>query len=135
VGATAVLCVLLFGAGGGPAEAAFPGRNGGIAFDSDLAVPGEQLDIFTVSPKGGSPVNLTNNPALDQQPSWSPDGRKITFASNRDGDFEIFVMNADGSDLRQITFNSTGDFDPAWSPNGQQIALWPIAMGTPRSTP
>jgi hypothetical protein len=68
VGATAVLCVLLFGAGGGPAEAAFPGRNGGIAFDSDLAVPGEQLDIFTVSPKGGSPVNLrTIRPSISSR--------------------------------------------------------------------
>ena len=77
-----------------PAHATFPGANGSIAFDSDRDAPGEQLDIFTMRPNGSHPVNLTNNWAMDQQPNWSPDGRKIAFASDRDGDFEIFVMNA-----------------------------------------
>jgi len=55
-----------------------------------------------------SPVNqfnLTNNPAIDYSPSWSPDGAKIAFWSSRDGNFEIYVMNSDGTN--QI-YNSTG---------------------------
>lgn len=47
---------------------------------------------------------------------------RITFASDRDGDFEIYVMNADGSGLRQVTRNRRQDFSPSWSPNGRRIA-------------
>jgi Tol biopolymer transport system component len=46
---------------------------------------------------------------------------KITFHSNRDGDFEVFVMNADGTQQTQLTHNDSHEFDPAWSPNGKQI--------------
>jgi Tol biopolymer transport system component len=46
---------------------------------------------------GSGQINLTNNPAADDVPSWSPDGRRIAFASDRDGNREIYVMNADGS--------------------------------------
>ena len=95
-----------------PAHATFPGRNGLIAFDSDRDAPGEQLDIFTMGPNGSHPVNLTNNWAMDQQPNWSPDGRRIAFASDRDGDFEIFVMRADGSRPAQVTRNDTHDSIP-----------------------
>ena len=42
-------------------------------------------------------TRLTNNAAFDIEPSWSPDGTKIAFASDRDGNSEIYVMNADGS--------------------------------------
>ncbi len=60
---------------------------------------------------------LTNDPAIDEYPSWSPDGQWIAFHSNRDGDFEIFIMRPNGSDLRQITDNDIGDLEPAWSPS------------------
>jgi Tol biopolymer transport system component len=47
-------------------------------------------------------------------PDWSPDGTQITFASNRDGNFEIYVMNSDGSNVRRLTFNQKGDRHPDW---------------------
>ena len=43
----------------------------------------------------------TRSPGLDVRPAWSPDGTRIAFTSNRDGNYEIYVMNADGSDLAQ----------------------------------
>jgi Tol biopolymer transport system component len=63
---------------------------------------------------------LTRNPAVDADPTWSPDGRRIAFESKRGGNFDIYVMNADGSGQRRLT-QSGGD--PAWSPDGRRIAF------------
>jgi len=67
---------------------------------------------------------LTNNPAADTLPAWSPDGPSIAFVSNRDGNDEIYVMNAeDGTNLRNLTNNPAADTFPAWSPDGRFIAF------------
>ncbi len=68
-------------------------------------------------------VQLTDNTGSDSDPSWSPDGNKIAFSSDRDGDWEIYVMDADGSDIVQLTDNSSTDSDPSWSPDGSKIAF------------
>src|SRR4030042_989106 len=52
---------------------------------------------------------MTNNPKDDYAPAWSPDGAKIAFLSNRDGNVEIYVMNADGSAQTNITNNEAPD--------------------------
>jgi Tol biopolymer transport system component len=49
-------------------------------------------------------------------PSWSPDGRRIAFASDRDGNREIYVMNADGSGQINLTNNPADDWGSSWSP-------------------
>ena len=46
---------------------------------------------------GTDPVRLTNDSGIDTRPSWSPDGRRLTFTSSREGNFKVFVMNDDGS--------------------------------------
>ena len=68
------------------------------------------------------PTRLTDDPADDGFPVWSPDGRRIAFSSTRDGDYNIYVMNADGSNLTQLTDDPAADQDPSWSPDGQRIA-------------
>jgi Tol biopolymer transport system component len=72
-------------------------------------------------------ANLTNTDldhVVNTYPNWSPDGSKIAFESNRDGNFEIYVMNAaDGGNVTRLTNNTTGDFDPNWSPDGSKIAF------------
>jgi TolB protein len=47
----------------------------------------------------------------------------VTFAANRDGDYEIYTMNANGSNLKQITSNEIGDFSPQWSKDGEMLAF------------
>ncbi len=63
----------------------------------------------------------------DKNPSWSPDGKKIIFNSNRIfSDDKIYVMNSDGSELRQITFiTNPADFyeHPTWSSDGERIVF------------
>ena len=57
----------------------------------------------------------------DDNPSVSPDGKKIAFMSDRDGDIEIYVMNVDGSNPRRLTHSPGRDAHPEWSPDGQKI--------------
>lgn len=59
--------------------------------------------------------------ADDYYPSWSPDGTRIVFFSDRDGNYEIYTMNPDGSEQTRLTENPANDMRPCWSPNGRKI--------------
>ncbi len=82
-------------------------------------------EIYLVVPgaAGGEVKNLTENKALDIEPVWSPDGRRIAFVSTRDGGKDIWTMNPDGTDVKQITKKSGGCITPRWSPDGKHIAF------------
>jgi TolB protein len=66
---------------------------------------------------------LTNDPALDLSPSWSPDGKRIAFVSDRAGSPQIYLMNADGSGVRRLTFQGNYNQTPQWSPRGDLLAF------------
>jgi WD40 repeat protein len=115
-----VACAALpLGLASSPAEAGFPGANGLIAFETDRDV---NREIYVVRPDGGGLQNLTNHPADDFTPQWSPDGMRIAFRRGTDGeDREIWVMNADGSGQTQLTFGGLENKRPSWSPDGTRI--------------
>ena len=72
---------------------------------------------------GSDVTRLTDHGARDLFPSWSPDGRRVTFVSDRDRSVDIYVMNADGSDLTRLTDNQGWDWAPSWSPDGRRIVF------------
>ena len=91
-----------------------------IAFHGGrVAWPGGAFDIviadMTTKKPGVDQVLLTKHDAGDQRARWSPDGTKILFESNRDGDWEIFVMDAAGENLTQLTNNDEADRNAEWS--------------------
>jgi Tol biopolymer transport system component len=72
---------------------------------------------------GQNVLSRTNDPDEDRFPSWEPNGDRIAFASNRDGDYEIFRMEDNGGNVTALTQNSCLDTEPAWSPDGSKIAF------------
>lgn len=83
------------------------------------------VDIYTANPdgEGSGIVRLTDHPANDLLPVWSPDGTQIAFQSERSGNTDVYVMNADGSNLRRLTGGDVFDGHPTWSPDGTRIAF------------
>lgn len=94
--------------------------SGTIAFTSERDGNDE---IYVMNADGSHQTRLTNDPASDREPAWSPDGSRIAFASNRDGTFQIYLMNADGSSLTRLTNDPATDDQPAWSIDGRKIAF------------
>jgi Tol biopolymer transport system component len=91
---------------------------GRILFQSDL---NGNNDIYLMTRDGLR--NLTNDPASDEFPKWSPDGRRIAFSSNRSGRYQIYVMNGDGTNLVQVTHSENDAIEQTWFPDGKKIAF------------
>lgn len=97
--------------------------NGDFNFDDPVWA---NMEIAVMDADGGNLTQLTDNEFEDYGATWSPDGQKIAFSTNRDGNYEVYVMNADGSN--QTNLSNRGDADdgwwaPYWSPDGQKIAF------------
>ena len=104
-----------------PRAAQAQSAEGRIAFTSQRD---GNTEIYAMNADGSGLTNLTNNSAGDSHPDWSPDGRKIAFASTRDGgNNDIYVMNADGSGVERVTADNSGSGSPSWSPDGRRIAF------------
>jgi Tol biopolymer transport system component len=98
-----------------------------IAFESDRDFetnPEEfTFEIFVMQADGSGVVNITNHDANDEFPSWSPDGSRIAFQTDRAGGVEIFLMDPSGENLVNLTNHPAADFGAAWSPDGDRIAF------------
>jgi Tol biopolymer transport system component len=114
------------------------------SFDGDPAISpdGSQIaftserdgnkELYVMNADGTDQRRLTNDGGkvadmnvdeVDENPSWSPDGRRIAFDSSRDGQFEIYSIQPDGTGLKRLTDRQSLDAAPAWSPDGKWIAF------------
>ncbi len=107
-----------------PADAAFPGTNGKIAFASDRVTTGNptgDYEIFAMNPDGTGIEQLTFNAADDFYPAWSADGTWIAWTSEQDGNAEIYMRSYGGGDffiVRRLTNNTADDRKPVFAPDG-----------------
>ena len=78
-------------------------------------------DIYVVDSQGGTARQLTTSTSYDYYPIWSHDGKKIAFATDRNGNFDIYVMSADGGVAKRVTTNSANETPLAFSPDDKEV--------------
>ena len=96
-------------------------KSGQIVFQSTR--PGSPPELLVMDPDGSNLKTLLGGSAAYQSPAFSPDGSRIAFSSNRDGDFAIYVMNRDGTGVARVTGPGTYDDSPSWSPDGSKLVF------------
>lgn len=81
-----------------------------------------QGDIYKVSTDGGKATRLTTNVAYDYKPVWSPDGKQIAFASNRNGrGMNLYIMSSEGGEARLLSQHTTSKVPYSFSPDGKWL--------------
>ncbi len=78
-------------------------------------------DIYTATPDGKDIKKLTNSPGYDAEATISPDGKKIIFTSERDGDLELYSMDTNGKKVKRLTFEPGYDGGAFFSPDNKMI--------------
>ncbi len=87
-----------------------------------LTTEGRREDLYILGVADHVLRRLTDDPAKDRGPAWTPDGRRVAWYSDRSGRYEIWWIRPDGSGLQQVT--SGGEFidQPVFSPDGSRFA-------------
>lgn len=98
-------------------------------FNWELGSIEKNSEIFIADINGSNEANISNNAAFDGWPVFSPDGKRIAFASNRSGPArtgQIWLMNIDGSGLLQLSQGPWSHAQPAWGSDGQSIYAYQL---------
>ncbi len=81
-----------------------------------------ECGLWLVNADGSAPRQLTTE-GSDGLPAWSPDGQKIAFSRNVDGNVDIYLIRVDGAGLTRLTTAPGTDSVPAWAPDGRQLVF------------
>lgn len=92
-------------------------KDGRLLFQSKASP--SQITIANMD--GSRVVRLTNDTTDNMSPKISPDGSRIAYLSNRDGNQEVYTMALDGSEQNRLTFNAIQEWGPAWSRDGKHV--------------
>ena len=103
------------------AEPALWLRYPAISPDGGTVVFCHHGNLWTVPVAGGHAAALTVSAAHNTRPVWSPDGSRIAFASDRNGNYDVFVMPAAGGEATRLTFHSADEFPASFTPDGQRV--------------
>ena len=90
---------------------------------------GGNANLFVMDLRSKQTTRLTDTPAIDTSPCYSPDGRFICFESDRGGSPQIYVMPASGGAAQRISFGEGSHSTPVWSPRGDYISFTGQAGG------
>ena len=112
------------------AEAAWSPRGPHIAWSARSGRTRQQ-DVFVSDADGTNVRNVSDHPAEDYHIAWAPDGERLAFTSERDGNPEIYAYDLVTESLRRLTFDEATDDRPAFSPDGRFLALESTRGGTP----
>jgi len=99
----------------------------GKALLNEQLVKPEKMELFVINADGSGKRQITHNGAANFAPFFTPDGKKIIFASNINDpagyDFDLFLIGVDGKEMEQITFSKGFDGFPMFSPDGKQLVF------------
>ena len=86
--------------------------------------PGNNHDVYSQRLDGTGQINLTNNVALEESPSFTADGTVMVFSSTREGQREIYRRDMTTGVVTRLTNTAIHELDPVISPDGTKIAFW-----------
>ncbi len=80
-------------------------------------------DIYKVATSGGEAKQVTMHEAYDYIPVWSPDGKQIAFASDRNGNFDIYITSSEGGNAKRLTTFSGNEAPYSFTPDGKYVVF------------
>ncbi len=84
---------------------------------------GRNADIYVIDLATGKRRRVTDDPAIDTEPAWSPDSSEIAFTSDRTGLPQIYTVSSSGGEAHRVSIEGKKNMRPAYSPDGAELAL------------
>jgi len=112
----------------GPSKTVSFSTDEGTWLSLDVSPDGSRIvfsllgDLYLIPPGGGAATRITSGPAMDLQPRFSPDGKRIAYASDRGGTENIWICDLEGKNARQVSTEKAVQVNgPEWTPDGQWL--------------
>ena len=88
-------------------------------------------DLWLVDREGGDAKRLTSHEGTESFPHFSPDGSKVAFSAQYDGNTDVFIVNTEGGEPKRLTYHPSDDIVQGWTPDGKQVLFRSSRAGVP----